>query len=191
MVLFMESTVLTVIIAAVAGVFLWSIMEYTLHRFLGHDRRTMPNFFSVEHSRHHREGNYFAPAIKKAGAALVVTLAVLPLAVLVAGWVPGAVFTAAFVTMYATYEFIHRRAHTHPGIGPYGRFVRRHHFHHHFGNPRSNHGVTSPVWDLVFGTFEKSDKIRVPARMAMSWLVDADGQVHPEFRDHYEIASRR
>ena len=36
----------------------------------------------------------------------------------------------------------------------YQRWVRRHHFHHHFGHPMANHCVTWPLWDLVFGTHE-------------------------------------
>ena len=183
---------LSIGIAAFLGVVTWSFLEYTLHRFLGHDRRTMPNFFSVEHTRHHSEGNYFAPAVKKAGAALGATLITLPLALLVVEPVIGGVFTAAFVAMYVTYEIVHRRAHTHAGIGSYGRYLRRHHFHHHFGNPKANHGVTSPVWDFVFGTFESPLVIRVPEKLAMRWLVDEQtGGVRSMFSDVYTLVPRR
>jgi 4-hydroxysphinganine ceramide fatty acyl 2-hydroxylase len=69
--------------------------------------------------------------------------------------------------------------------------VRRHHFHHHFGHPTANHGVTSPIWDMVFGTYERVDgPLRVPRRLAMVWLVD-DGQVRPEYADDYALAGTR
>jgi sterol desaturase/sphingolipid hydroxylase (fatty acid hydroxylase superfamily) len=175
-------------VAVLAGIASWSLLEYLLHRFLGHDARTLPNFFSVEHTRHHGVGDYFAPSWKKAIAALATFGAVAPLASLAAGRELGLAFALSFVAMYGVYEVVHRRAHTHVGIGAYGRWLRRHHFHHHFENPRANHGVTSPVWDLVFGTFEPARRVRVPAKLRMRWLCDpATGQVWPRLAPHYEL----
>ena len=55
-----------------------------------------------------------------------------------------------------------------------------------------NHGVTSPVWDLVFGTYVRVDgPIRVPRRMAMVWLVDDDGTVRPEYAADYAVVGGR
>lgn len=175
-------------LAFVVGVVAWTLTEYTLHRFLGHDKRTMPNFFSVEHTRHHSEGNYFAPTWKKGLFAVLVCAltfaalrAVLAFDVAVAG-------TLGFGGMYALYEVIHRRAHTHAGVVEYARYMRRHHFHHHFVNPRANHGVTSPVWDHVFGTYEPVTEIRVPKKLAMRWLVDpSTGDVWPRFAHVYRL----
>lgn len=176
---------------ALAGVLLWSIAEYLLHRFLGHDRRTWPNGFATEHTRHHSEGDYFAPTWKKALVATVAVPLVSALAALLVGPARGLVFGLAFVAMYAAYEWVHRRAHTHRGIGPYGRYLRRHHFHHHFENPRANHGVTSPLWDIVFGTFEAPGRIRVPVKLRMRWLVDPrTDDVFPDLADVYQLRRR-
>jgi 4-hydroxysphinganine ceramide fatty acyl 2-hydroxylase len=175
-------------LAVVLGVLTWSFLEYVLHRFLGHDKRFMPNFFSVEHTRHHSVGNYFAPAVKKALAAAAAMALVLPLAVLAAGWGLGLAYSISFVTMYVLYEALHRFEHVHPGIGAYGRYLRRHHFHHHFGNPKMNHGVTSPIWDVVFGTYEAPDRIRVPSKLQMQWLVNpATGRVYDAHANVYEV----
>ena len=65
--------------------------------------------------------------------------------------------------------------------------MRVHHFHHHFGHPMSNHGVTHPLFDIVFRTLERPDKVRVPRRLAMVWLTDEQGEVRPEYRDDYEL----
>lgn len=180
-----------VAIAFALGVATWSILEYALHRFLGHDRRTMPNFFSVEHTRHHIEGDYFAPTWKKGLAAVAITGLDFVLLRLFVAEALAVACTTGFVGMYVTYEVLHRRAHTHAGIGAYGRFLRRHHFHHHFANPRSNHGVTSPVWDLVFGTYEPVTEVRVPANLAMRWLVDpSTGKVWERFAAQYRVVGR-
>ncbi len=178
--------------AVVAGIGSWSLAEYLLHRFLGHDKRTWPNPFATEHIRHHSQGDYFAPSYKKALAAVAALALVLPAAMAIAGSGLGALYASSFVAMYLTYEWLHRRAHTQAGLGAYGRFLRRHHFHHHFGNPKSNHGVTSPLWDWLFGTLEPANRVRVPHKLAMAWLLDpTTGEVRSQFLDHYELVRKR
>jgi len=180
--------------AALLGAFLWSFLEYVIHRWLGHDARTRPNPFAAEHVRHHGEGNYFAPSWKKALAAVAVIVLFSGPAVWLAGVSAGLAYVVAFAGAYLGYEVMHRREHTHPGLGAFGRFARRHHFYHHFTNPAFNHGVTSPLWDWVFGTLRSPGTIRVPPKLAMRWLVDPEtGTVRPEHAEFYELipASRR
>jgi hypothetical protein len=43
-----------------------------------------------------------------------------------------------------------------------GKALRKYHFHHHFGDPKMNHGVTTRFGDRVFGTFETPDIVYVP-----------------------------
>ncbi len=187
----MSETILLSVAAAFAGVLTWTFLEYVLHRVLGHDRRTFPNPFGIEHTRHHAEGDYFAPGWKKALVTLAALGLIVPLATLTAGYTYGPVYAAAFVSMYVTYEWMHRRAHTHPGFGAYGRWMRRHHFHHHFANPRCNHGVTTPIWDVVFGTRVAVGRVRVPAKLQMKWLVDpATNDVRAELQPYYELTRR-
>lgn len=181
-----------VFVAALLGLFSWTFVEYVMHRFLGHDPRTRPNPFATEHVRHHIEGNYFAPSWKKAlTAAIAVVLLAYP-ATAIAGLASGFAFVAGFVATYLSYEVVHRRDHTHPGKGAYARWSRRHHFYHHFGDPKSNHGVTSPIWDWVFGTYRKPGIIRVPRKLAMAWLVDPETeQVRAEHAAHYVLGQVR
>ncbi|MBI1944087.1 MAG: sterol desaturase family protein [Deltaproteobacteria bacterium] len=175
-------------LAALAGVLLWSLAEYLLHRFLGHDHRTLPNPFAAEHTRHHAEGDYFAPTWKKALVALAAVPPTGAVAALVVDVPLGLVFALSFAATYLGYEWLHRRLHTHRGVGPWGRWLRRHHFHHHFVDPHTNHGVTSPVWDVAFGTRREPTRIRVPAKLRMRWLVDdATGEVRAELASWYEL----
>ena len=87
--------------------------------------------------------------------------------------------------MYFGYEVAHRRTHTHPPRNRYGRWARRSHMHHHFGAPMRNFGVTSPVWDKVFGTYDDPGVVTVPRRMAPVWLLDETGEVMAAFADDY------
>jgi sterol desaturase/sphingolipid hydroxylase (fatty acid hydroxylase superfamily) len=186
-------TVLTVTALALVtlGLALWSLGEYVLHRFLMHALRGR-GLASREHLRHHAERDSVLESWYIAWTGVVVVGAALgAMAAQPLGPV-GAALGIGWVAAYGFYDWIHWRAHRRPVAHPYERWVRRHHFHHHFGHPMANHGVTSPVWDLVFGTFERVEgPLRVPRRLAMVWLTDASGQVRPEYVDDYELVGWR
>jgi sterol desaturase/sphingolipid hydroxylase (fatty acid hydroxylase superfamily) len=148
------------LLAFALGAFVWTLAEYALHRGLGH-RRGLRNPFTMEHLKHHADPNYFAPSWKKAIAAALISCAVAPPLGLAFGG-PGIAGAAGFVITYLAYEIIHRRLHTHPGSTRYGRWARSHHLFHHFSRPRLNHGVTTPLWDWVFGTLAVPDRLRLP-----------------------------
>jgi sterol desaturase/sphingolipid hydroxylase (fatty acid hydroxylase superfamily) len=173
----------------VAGMAAWTLGEYVIHRFLMHEfrGRGLP---SREHLLHHAdpEENPGRPllswiGIVVVGASLFLVPGLLVLGVAV-GWAPY----VGWLVGYGVYERIHNRAHTHGPRGAYGRWVRRHHFFHHHGHPMRNHGVTSPIWDRVFGTYETPTRIVIPRRHAMPWLVDAAGSVRAPFRSLYVLA---
>lgn len=179
---------MSVAIAVALGATTWTLLEYVIHRWGGHDRRFRRSPFGVEHVRHHVEGNYFAATWKKVVAAIVVGGVIVGPAIAIAGVGAGIGYTAGVMVCYGGYELLHRREHTHAGIGPYGRWARRHHFHHHFVDGRANHGVTSPLWDLVFGTYQKPSTINVPRKLVMAWLIDPDtGDVRVEHARTYQL----
>lgn len=181
---------LALMFAVLLGAAAWTLLEYVLHRFVFHARSPRgPG--AMEHRRHHAQVNYFAPAWQKALAALVTMAIMLPLLSLLCGFKLGAAGTLGFIGMYLLYEILHRRVHTRAPRNRYGRWRRKNHFAHHFVNPRLAQGVTTPFWDWVFGTRLSVERVRVPRRLAMPWLVDANGQIHPEYAADYELAGAR
>lgn len=180
----------SLVVTFALGMFSWTLLEYVIHRWLGHDPRYRGNPFGVEHVRHHAEGNYFAPTIKKAAVAALVAVVVGGPALLVAG-AHGAAAIGGLLVMYGAYEVLHRREHTHAGIGGYGRWARRHHFHHHFVDPKTNHGVTTPLWDVLFRTYRTPGVIPVPAKLCMRWLLDEGGAVRTEHAARYQLRGAR
>jgi len=62
------------------------------------------------------------------------------------------------------------------------------HFH---VSPQANHGVLVPWWDQLFGTEVRPDVIAVPRRVAMNWLIDADGAIRDEYANDYRLAGSR
>jgi len=180
------------VLGLVLGALTWTLAEYVLHRFVFHGdsaKRTG----AKEHRKHHARVDYFAPSWQKALAAVAATALLLPASVMTAGVGAGLVFTTGFVAMYLLYEVLHRTAHTRPPRGRYGRWRRRNHFAHHFVDPRLAQGVTTPLWDAVFGTrLELVEPVPVPRRLAMPWLLDACGEIRPEHaRDYLLVGSTR
>ncbi len=181
-----------ILFALLLGAAGWSFSEYCIHRWLGHDRRFTGNLFGREHIAHHGKGDYFAPTYKKVAAAVAVAAVLIGPAILVAGPALGSAFVAGFVSFYGYYELLHRLEHVWEGFGAYGRWARRHHFHHHFHNPAMNHGVTSPIWDHVFGTYEVPGVVAVPEKLKMRWLVDpATGEIHEHLQGAYSLRRLR
>jgi sterol desaturase/sphingolipid hydroxylase (fatty acid hydroxylase superfamily) len=187
----MNASAVTTVLAGIClfamGAALWTFGEYLMHRFAMHALKGK-GLASKEHLRHHAEYDsvleswWFAwSGIVGVGIALGVNAGDW------LGWV-GWMLGIGWVAGYGFYDWIHWRAHRRPIAHPYERWVRRHHFHHHFRRPTSNHGVTTPVWDLVFGTYERVDgPIRVPRRLAMRWLTDEHGEVKAQYADDYAL----
>jgi sterol desaturase/sphingolipid hydroxylase (fatty acid hydroxylase superfamily) len=173
------------------GALSWSLLEYCIHRWLGHHPALRSrNLFGTEHTAHHKKPAYQSPLWLKGLAALGFAAITGPVAWWVAGSA-GVAWLVGLLVAYGAYEVLHSLEHLWEGIGPYSRWARAHHFHHHFHNPASNHGVTSPVWDVVFGTYEAPAVIEVPRSLAMRWVVDpATGEVWPHLRGRYALRGR-
>ncbi len=198
--------IFAIVAAFLLGALAWTVVEYLLHRFVGHGpRRPVPASpwarltprgflaaFNDEHLRHHADAKYFTPTSQKVVAALVTTGVYAAVGALLVGPVVGSAFAVGFSLTYATYEVLHRRIHTHRPRGRYGRWLRRHHLFHHFKTPRSNHGVTSPLWDKVARTERRLDDgqpLRVPHHLAPPWMTDEGGSVWRELAHDYVVAA--
>ena len=171
-----------------AGLGLWTLVEYLLHRWAMHGRRGR-GIASREHLRHHAVPEQTSPAMRSlaylgsfiGGGALAAVAGLLAPVALAAGAGVG------LVAGHAAYELGHWRAHHRPATNRWERSIRPRHFHHHFVSPRTNLGVTVEIWDRVFGTFEAPGQVPVPRRLAMSWLLDDAGQVRAELAEHYRL----
>jgi sterol desaturase/sphingolipid hydroxylase (fatty acid hydroxylase superfamily) len=171
-----------------SGAFFWTLCEYILHRFLGHEHKGK-NFFKSEHQLHHSKFNYFAPFYKKAIASIVVSTILFIVLNLFLSPLNAFAFVFGFTSMYFLYESTHFRYHSvEPIIKPF-ILLRKHHFYHHFHNPKVNHGVTTRLWDRVFGTFECVEKVRVPKSMIMDWLVE-ENKVKDKYSKHFHLNVR-
>lgn len=173
----------------VGGVMLWFLAEYLLHRFAMHHLHGK-GIMSREHLEHHVGSTWsfsHTHLLSWVGVVIVGAVVWAPLGWLLAGPAVGVALGAGWALGYAYYEWQHARAHLSGPGSRYGRWLRMHHFHHHFGHPMANHGVSIPLWDHVFGTYERPDRVRVPRRMALPWMLGEDGELRPELRGDYVL----
>lgn len=178
-----------IILSFIIGVFFWTFTEYMLHRFLGHVHKGK-NFFKKEHVQHHAKFNYFAPVYKKVISAVILFFVllfvgsfILPIPIVIS-------FLSGFLMMYAMYENTHFRYHAKEPVAAPFIILRKHHFYHHFHNPKTNHGVTTRFWDRVFGTFVRVEQVNVPQQMSMNWLVE-ENEVKLQYATHFNLVGKR
>ena len=145
-------------VALLAGGWLcWTFIEYWLHRGFFHMRAGAPAVrvtSFIIHRHHHAapqdQDRLVATPLYSLGLFLLL-FPVYSLAGPDARWA----LMAGSMLGYLAYELAHWRAHhVRPGRhGPVGRWLRRHHLRHHFGDDTHNFGISSPLWDLVFRTW--------------------------------------
>lgn len=177
---------------AATGLALWTATEYGVHRWVMHGRAGH-NRFSVEHLEHHADPDHTLPLgfdrtlLWRAAGLAAVAVPGSAIAGPAAGLAAGAGFTAG----YLGYTDLHHRIHHRAPRNPLTRAIWRRHLRHHFGNPHSAYGVTTGLWDEVLHTGGRTpERVKVPRRLAMSWLTDGSGAVREEYADEYEIVGR-
>ncbi len=168
--------------ALVAGVASWTLLEYVLHRWFHVSRGRDPG--SREHLSHHARPDTFSAWWKKALFFAGVMLMVC--------WI-SFFFALGLAAAYLGYEWLHRQVHVSAPRTRYGAAVRERHFRHHFVDPSKSHGVSTGVWDVVFGTTLPEESVPVPRKLAhaLPWLLDQNGEVRREYRGHYHLVPSR
>jgi sterol desaturase/sphingolipid hydroxylase (fatty acid hydroxylase superfamily) len=148
--------VVPVVGAFFGGLFFWSLAEYLLHRFVFHlepdsrwGRRLHFIIHGVHHDYPHDPMRLVMPPSVSVPLAVIVFL--LFRTVLGPDW--SLPFFAGFLIGYLVYDMSHYHIHHHRSDNRLSLALRRYHYRHHFQQANRGYGVTSPLWDKVFGTF--------------------------------------
>jgi sterol desaturase/sphingolipid hydroxylase (fatty acid hydroxylase superfamily) len=64
-------------------------------------------------------------------------------------------FFAGLVAGYVWYDLTHYYLHHAVPKTAVGKWMRKYHLVHHFQTPGVRYGITSPLWDHVFGTYPR------------------------------------
>lgn len=147
-------------LAFFGGVMITSLIEYFLHRFGFHfepkTEKGRLNHF-ILHGYHHDFPNDPMRLV-------LPPIGIWPVAIVV-----GVVYYFGFGLLglgayfwpiyggtalgYIAYDWLHYATHHfNPKRGPI-KWLKKYHMNHHFDSPHHRYGITSPLWDLVFGTY--------------------------------------
>jgi 4-hydroxysphinganine ceramide fatty acyl 2-hydroxylase len=134
----------------------WTLIEYLLHRGLLHYHARVAAIQKVIeklHLGHHWDSFDEAKITVPVYASLPIACALLGLFRLMAGsWEAAALLLTGAIVGYLYYEVAHFRIHRSARCGRLLGWQRANHFFHHYKDADRCFGVTTPLWDYVFGT---------------------------------------
>ena len=151
---------ITLIFFFVAGLFAWTLLEYIIHGVLAHSHRT---FVTPLHNEHHVD-----PRAVFAMRAWIPTASVLMVLLMIFGMVPGMIFLFGIAAGFAVYEYVHYRIHFASPASAVEARLRARHLAHHMKEPDAIFGVTTRIWDVVFGSEPPPERMRELAAVGAS-----------------------
>jgi len=151
------NAIFNTILCFLTGNVIWTILEYTLHRFLFHVDEYLPDrpFFLMLHFLLHGIHHYLPmdrlrlvmpPTLFGALQFPFTRLAY----ALFPPWMANGIIAGAFA-FYMLYDCMHYALH-HTKMPQYMKEMKIYHMAHHFKNYELGFGVTSKFWDWVFST---------------------------------------
>jgi sterol desaturase/sphingolipid hydroxylase (fatty acid hydroxylase superfamily) len=147
-------------IGFLAGLFLWTLAEYVGHRFVFHYEPRTPRqewivfmFHGIHHLQPQCKTRLVMPPAVSVPMAILFYMAfylILGVALGAPHWI--APMYAGFILGYLSYDMIHYATHHFPMRWGILKYLKRYHMLHHYRTPDQRYGVSSPLWDVVFGT---------------------------------------
>lgn len=160
---------LTILFVFLGGLLFWSFFEYVAHRFLFHWIPKSPRSIKFVYTLHGNHHHYprdcqrlFMPPLPS--LLIAITLFFL-LRISMGSYV--FMFFPGFVLGYLLYGSMHYAIHAWNPPFKWMKPLWRNHHLHHYKNEHQGFGVSSTLWDLVFGTMfdlhkeqEDQEKVR-------------------------------
>ena len=152
-----ESTMSSILLIA-AGFGIWTLAEYWLHRKVFHwepDHPIGSRLHFIIHGVHHEHPNDRMRLVMPPGASIPLALLFFGVFWLVFGLPAANPLFAGFLAGYLFYDYTHYWLHHFVPKSKLGKQLREQHMRHHFQDHRYGFGVSSPIWDAVFGTLPR------------------------------------
>lgn len=137
------------------GLFIWTLIEYVMHRFVFHfypKSEWGKRIHFIFHGVHHDYPNDAKRLVMPPSASIPLATAfyflfyyTLPVYML-----DG--FFAGFLMGYLFYDMTHYMLHHATFKSGFWKKIKQQHMLHHYNDPTTKYGVTSDIWDKVFRT---------------------------------------
>jgi sterol desaturase/sphingolipid hydroxylase (fatty acid hydroxylase superfamily) len=150
------NTIAAIVVAAV----LYPLVWYVLHRWVLHSRwmwryRVFASTWKRIHYDHHQDPNHLEVLFGALHTTLpTIALATAPIGYAIGGFGGACAALATGLLTTCFYEFCHCIQHL--AYKPKSKWLaemKKRHMAHHFHDENGNYGITSFVWDRLFGTF--------------------------------------
>jgi sterol desaturase/sphingolipid hydroxylase (fatty acid hydroxylase superfamily) len=166
-----ELPALTIAGLSVAGLIVWTLAEYSLHRWLFHfkpEGEWQERLVFIMHGIHHSDPMDPTRLVMPPVVALLMAIPLYSLFKFVflamspmSGNELVAPFFGAFLVGYLIYDYTHFAVHHFKPRTRWGKAIKQSHMVHHYVNHDLRWGVSSPLWDHVFGTYQ--EPVRAPS----------------------------
>lgn len=147
------------ILIFIFGALMWSLFEYFMHRYLFHmivesdkAKRMVYTMHGVHHEYPRDKERLFMPPVPS----LIVASIIFFIAYQIMGW-HALPFFSGFLFGYIVYGSMHYAIHAFAPPRWLKALWRNHHLHH-YKAPDKGFGVSSVLWDVVFGTVPKKEE---------------------------------
>jgi len=138
----------------VLGLLIWTLVEYAMHRYLFHyepKSRWGKRIHFFVHGAHHDYPQDASRLVAPPAFSVPVALIFYGLFFVVFGRLAPGTF-AGFIFGYLCYDMIHYATHHFAMKRGAGLWLKQYHMRHHYKDDHHGYGVSSPLWDYVFGT---------------------------------------
>jgi sterol desaturase/sphingolipid hydroxylase (fatty acid hydroxylase superfamily) len=145
----------------VAGLFIWTITEYVLHRYVFHYEPTSAAgkyIHFMMHGVHHDYPNDSKRLVMPPSLSIPLASLFFGIYYLILGATYVFPFLGGFLVGYMLYDEIHYATHHAPLKNGIWQKLKHHHVLHHYHDPEKGFGVSSPAWDYVFGTLDPTEE---------------------------------
>ncbi len=140
------------IIYFLAGLMVWTITEYLLHRFIFHYHPTSgfgKQLHFIFHGVHHDYPRDKKRLVMPPSASIpLATLFYFLFSLMLEQKILFAFFPG-FLLGYLTYDMMHYAMHHHNFKNPVLKRIKQHHMLHHYQDPSKGYGVSSSLWDII------------------------------------------
>ena len=159
------------------GLLMWTFLEYLLHRFAFHapdeimkethrvsaglelDQPVIPELPTLRHVIYFIFHGIHHEYPSDSRRLVMPPVASIPMGI-VAWFIFSAIFGdsavpafAGLLVGYLVYDTTHFVLHHKSVPTSFGKLIKKSHMRHHFLDPDEDYGVSSPLWDIVFGTY--------------------------------------
>ena len=139
------------------GLFIWGLYEYVVHRWVLH-REPGANGLDLPGNRTHLKHHADPLSLERLNVQLSESLPVSVVYCLIAwaatgSWQSMTYLYTGLMVGYFFYEYLDFQAHHGMSRSRFVRYFRKYHLLHHHYDAKVRYGVTSPLFDYLFGTY--------------------------------------